>query len=73
MPSNIWGHTLSREEHPKLCLLDIHLALNLYLNSIKKYVVSTNNKLGMVYAKTCEKGHFSKTTFHENLAKHLRT
>ena len=29
-----------------------------------KVWVSTNNVLSMAYAKTCEKGQFSKITFH---------
>ena len=51
---------------PKLCLLDFNLASNLYLDSIEKYGVRTNYVPSMAYAKTCEKGHFSKIPFHSN-------
>ena len=36
---------------------------NLFLQSMEKYEVSTNNILSMTYAKTCEKGTFQYNKF----------
>ena len=63
MALNIWGYTLSWDELYQASPSNLQ-KLPTYTYSIEKYAVSTNNVLSIAYAKTCEKGYFSKITFH---------
>ena len=72
MPSDKWGYTLSRDELPQALPSILQPCFqNLYLDSIKKYGVSTKQCTKYGICKHLQKGTFSKITFHAKILKTL--